>query len=110
METLQYHCLANPHRQRSLVGYSLLGLKELDMTEATQHALIHQPDILMLKGFPDSSVGKETVCKAGDPGLIPELERSPGEGNGNHSTIAQGTLWTEEPGGLQSMESQNSWT
>ena len=42
----------------------------------------------MLKGFPDSSVGKETVCKAGDPGLIPELERSPGEGNGNHSTIA----------------------
>ena len=37
----------------------------------------------MLKGFPDGSVGKETVHNAGDPGLIPELERSPGEGNGN---------------------------
>ena len=32
--------------------------------------------------FPDSSVGKESVCNAGDPGLIPELERSPGEGIG----------------------------
>ena len=25
----------------------------------------------------------ETDCNAGDPGLIPELGRSPGEGNGN---------------------------
>ena len=29
--------------------------------------------------FPDSSVGKESVCKAGDPSLTPELERSAGE-------------------------------
>ena len=27
------------------------------------------------------SVGKETACNAGDPGLIPGLGRSPGEGN-----------------------------
>ena len=33
-------------------------------------------------GFPDSSVGKESACNAGDPGLIPGLERSPGEGIG----------------------------
>ena len=26
---------------------------------------------------------QETVCNAGDPGLIPELGRSPGEGNSN---------------------------
>ena len=32
--------------------------------------------------FPDSSVGKESACSAGDPGLIPGLERSPGEGIG----------------------------
>ena len=83
MAALQYSCLANPHRQRSLAGFSLQGLKELDVTEVTQHALMHQLDILMLKGFPDGSVGKETVHNAGDPGLIPELERSPGEGNGN---------------------------
>ena len=31
-------------------------------------------------GFPDSSVGKESTCKAGDPGSIPGLGRSPGEG------------------------------
>ena len=31
----------------------------------------------------NSSVGKESACSAGDPGLIPVLGRSPGEGNGN---------------------------
>ena len=31
-------------------------------------------------GFPGSSVGKESACNAGDPSLIPGLERSPGEG------------------------------
>ena len=30
---LQYSCLENPHGQRSLVGYSPWGHKELDMTE-----------------------------------------------------------------------------
>ena len=34
-------------------------------------------------GFSHSSVGKESACSAGDPGSIPELGRSPGEGNGN---------------------------
>ena len=37
----------------------------------------------MDKGFSHSSVGKESVCNAGDLGLIPGLGRSPGEGNGN---------------------------
>jgi len=31
-------------------------------------------------GFPDSSVGKESACNAGDPSSIPGLERSAGEG------------------------------
>ena len=31
--SLQYSSLENPHGQRSLVGCSPLGLKELDMTE-----------------------------------------------------------------------------
>ena len=34
------------------------------------------------RGFPDSSVGKESVCNAGDLDLIPGLGRSPGEGKG----------------------------
>ena len=33
-------------------------------------------------GFPDSSVGKESPCNAGDTSLIPESGRSPGEGIG----------------------------
>ena len=33
-------------------------------------------------GFPDSSVGKESACKAGDPGSIPGLGRLAGEGMG----------------------------
>ena len=35
------------------------------------------------RGFPNSSVGKESPCNAGDPGLIPGLGRSAGERNGN---------------------------
>ena len=33
-------------------------------------------------GFPDSSVGKESTYNAGDPGSIPGLGRSAGEGIG----------------------------
>ena len=33
-------------------------------------------------GFPDSSVGKESACSAGDPSLIPGSGRSTGEGIG----------------------------
>ena len=32
--------------------------------------------------FPDSSVGKESICNAGDLRSIPGLGRSPGEGKG----------------------------
>ena len=35
------------------------------------------------RGFPSSSVGKESACNAGDPSLIPGSGRSSGEGNGN---------------------------
>ena len=34
------------------------------------------------KGFSVSSVGKESTCTAGNPGLIPGLGRSSGEGLG----------------------------
>ena len=50
---------------------------------------------------------KESACSAGDSGLIPGLERSPGEGNGHplqYSCLEN--PWTEEPGGLQSIGSQ----
>ena len=34
------------------------------------------------RGSPDSAVGKESACNAGDPSSIPGLGRSPGEGLG----------------------------
>ena len=37
----------------------------------------------MAVGLPCSSVGKESACSVGDPGLIPGSGRSPGEVNGN---------------------------
>ena len=41
-----------------------------------------QADSLLPRGFPHSSVGKESTCNAGDPSLTPVLERSLGKGKG----------------------------
>ena len=37
---------------------------------------------MKIKGFPDSSAGKESTRNAGDLGSIPGLGRSPGDGKG----------------------------
>ena len=39
------------------------------------------------EGFPDSSVGKESACNAGDLGMIPGLGRSPEMGKATYSSI-----------------------
>ena len=64
---------------------------------------------ILLGGFPDGSVGKETACNArdvGDMGSIPVLGRSPG-GRRSMATHSSILAWriprTEEPGGLQSL-------
>ena len=64
--------------------------------------------IFILSGFPRGSDGKESTCNAGDPGSVPGSGRSPGEGNGDplQYILAWRTLWTEEPGGLQSIGSR----
>ena len=56
--------------------------------------------VVYLIGFPGGSDGKASVCSAGDPGLIPGLERSPGEGNGKplqyyclENPMDRGTWW-----------------
>ena len=58
----------------------------------------------MIVDFPDGSVVKNLPVNAGDirdSGLIPELGRSPGVGNGNllqnsclENSMDQGTWWT----------------
>ena len=52
-------------------------------------------------GFPGGSDSEESVCNAGDLGLIPELGRSPGAGNGYpfqysclESSMDGGAQWT----------------
>ena len=55
-------------------------------------------------GFPGGSDSKELTSDAGDPGSIPGLRRSPGEGNGCipfWSIHSWRIPWTEEPGRLQ---------
>ena len=37
-------------------------------------------DLTSMGGFPDSSIGKESTCNAGDPSSIPGSGRSTGEG------------------------------
>ena len=73
------------------------------------HMLIRH--LYVFFGFPGDSASKEFVGNAGDPGLIPGLGRSPGEGNGNPlqysclvNPMDRGALWaivhgiTEESG------------
>ena len=55
------------------------------------HGLVHVTDcsgrkkmnfFILMFTFPGVSAIKESACNAGDPGSIPGLGRSPGEGNG----------------------------
>ena len=51
--------------------------------------------IVLIKGFPDSSVGKESTCNAGDLGSIPGSGRSAGEGTGYSLQYSWASLVTE---------------
>ena len=52
-------------------------------------------------GFPSSSDSKESACNAGDPGSIPGLGKSPGEGSATPSSILAWRIpSTEESVGL----------
>ena len=58
-------------------------------------------------GFSHSSVGKESACNAGDPGLILAWEHSLEKEMATHSSIlAWRNPWAEEPGRLQSLGSK----
>ena len=61
-------------------------------------------------GFPGGSAGKEPTYSAGGLGSTPGLGRSPGVGNGNLLQYSDLEIpWTEEPGRLQSMGSQDDY-
>ena len=55
---------------------------------------------MIAQGFPDSSVGKESTCNAGDPSSIPGLGRSAVEGigyplqySGLENSMDRGAWW-----------------
>ena len=59
--------------------------------------------------FPGGLNGKESACNAGDPGSIPRLGRSPGEGHGNplrysclESSMDRGAWWAIVHGATKS--------
>ena len=82
--------------------YSPCGHKESDTTERLSLSLLCHKE-----GFPCRSDSKESTWNAEDTGSILESVRFPGRGHGNPLRIlAWKTLWTEEPGGLQSLGSQ----
>ena len=61
--------------------------------------------INILMGFSGGSDSKESACNTGDSSLIPELERSPGEGNGNPLQYS----CLENPHGQRSLVGYSRW-
>ena len=77
------------HHKNVLSLISILFLRKLRLTvepfSRLHSSYMVQPGIFFFlisttyQGFPDSSVGKESVCNAGDSGWISGSGRSPGE-------------------------------
>ena len=62
-------------------------------------------------GFPYSSISKESLCNAGDLGLIWVRENPLEKEMTTHSSILAFRIpWTEDPGRLQSLGLQESDT
>ena len=58
-------------------------------------------------GFPNSSVGKESACNAGDPGSIPRSGRSAGKGIGYPLPYSQTSFVAQLVKNLPAM--QETW-
>ena len=68
----------------SLPGSSTHGIFQARLLEWGAIAFSNKiPRTALLEGFPGTLLAKNPPDNAGDPGLIPGLGRSPGEGNGN---------------------------
>ena len=56
--------------------------KHFHLSLLRHHKVCNWDVTILFMGFPDSSVGKESACIAGDPSSIPGMQRSTGEGIG----------------------------
>ena len=68
-------------------------------------------------GFPGGSEDKASACNAGDPGSIPGLGRSPGEGHGNplqyscqENPVDRGAWWATVDGVAKSRTRLSDFT
>ena len=68
---------------------NLRKLREIVKNREAWHAAVHG----IAELDTTYSDGKASVCKTGDPGSIPGLGRSPGEGNGSPLQYS----WLENP-------------
>ena len=77
-------CFSLPDRAHSSLQSAKVGVLRFQEQRALGGVLRQKelPITLILPG-PNSSVGKESACSAGDLGSFPGLGRSPGEVNGN---------------------------
>ena len=88
------HCLGLENELEFGEGLIPVGLEKPEEGGLFSFAYLKKHTLLPTKtigvGFPDSSVGKESACNAGDPSSIPGLGRSPGEG----TVLAWRIPWT----------------
>ena len=88
--------LSEPPGKSTFTGY------QLHMLHGLNHVLITS-----CQWFIKVAQWQRSCLPSRRCGSIPGSGRSPGEGNGNHSSIPAWRMpWTEEPGRLQSMESE----
>ena len=75
-------CLAH-HRVRKWQSWDLELLSQSIVCISPQFKKEFEEHSCVFEDFPGGSDGKASVYNAGDPGSIPELGKSLGEGNGN---------------------------
>ena len=120
--------LFQPFFNSSLRGWEMLPFSSVltflgQLYSACRHYILRIPSIMRKKSsrrlekgppwplsFPDGSVGKESVCNAGDAGdmsSIPGLGRSPGEGEGKGNPLQYSCL--EKSCGQRSLAGYSPW-
>ena len=69
-----------------------------------KYRIVLQQNTNTVKGFPGSSAGKELASNARDPGSIPGLGRSPGEGLGHPLQYSWASLVAQKVKNLPAMQ------
>ena len=96
----------------SILAWRTLWIEEPGGLQSMESQRVRHDWATNTLGFPDGSAGKESACNSGDTrdlGLILELEKSPGGGNGNplqcsclENPMGRGVWWATVHGATQS--------